>query len=214
MKIHKLTILALFISLAGASNSWAHPTSFQGAWSLMNESSSMSRHLMTTYSHRYWLASAAHYSRIELKEEGLTFEAASLGVNALLKRWNRPTSQGNFYVSVAQGREFTNGLKERNVTKTEIDLDWEDRRFYTATGYSRYFRHDRDIDVKKLRLGFAPYLGEFTELNTWFIVEAKQVNSETVDITPMLRFYYRNTLWEIGSSLRGSWMFNFMLHLF
>lgn len=188
----------------------------------MNESTNKSRHMMFTYSHRYYLATASHYSKINIEREDVNFEMAGLGVNALLKRWNRPTSQGNFYVSLAQGREFTDGLKERNVTKADIDLDWEDRRYYVAAGYTRFFRESdsrslmgiKDIQLKKFRLGFAPYLGEFTELNTWFIVEAMQTNNQTIEVTPMLRFYYRNVLWEVGSSLRGSWMFNFMIHLF
>lgn len=176
---------------------------------------------MFSYSHRYWLAFATHYSRVYLEDEGQYFEMAGAGVNTLLKRWNNPTSQGNVYLSLAQGREFSKELSTRDVTKVDLDADWEDRRYYIATAYRRFFRsnHDndpfkvRDLDIKKLRLGFAPYLGEFDELNTWFITEFKQINSETIEVIPMLRFYYRNALWEIGSSLRGGWLFNFMLHL-
>lgn len=212
MKTNKLMILfLLFLS----PPLMAHPTSFQGAWSLMNESTTDTRHTMLTYSHRYWLASAAHYVRMENPEEQNTFEMGGVGLNALIKRWNLPKSQGNFYISAAGGREFTQGLSERNVAKLAIDLDWEDRDYYIALGHRQYFRQDfDDIDVKKLRLGFSPYLGEFDELNTWFIVEAMQMNQETIEVTPMFRFYYRNVLWEVGSSLRGNWMFNFMVHMF
>lgn len=207
--------LYIFLFLFLASNAQAHPTSFQGAKSLMSESTSMARHMMFTYSHRYWLASAAHYTRVELENQPQTFEASLIGVNTLLKRWNNPTSQGNVYLSAAHGLEFSDPLKNRQVSKADFDIDWEDRRFYFATGYTRYFRENqagKDLQMKKLRLGFAPYLGEFKELNTWFIVEAMQIQNQTVSITPMFRFYYKNVLWEVGSSLRGEWMFNFMIH--
>ncbi len=182
----------------------------------------MSQHIMVTYSHRYWLAPALHYGQINLESENLEFEVAAAGVNTLLKRWNQPTSQGNLYVSLAQGQEFSQGLDSRPVSFAEVDLDWEDRRFYVAAAYSRYFRQSRDsdpspisdIEMKKVRAGFAPYLGEFTELNTWFIVQAMQVNQESVEVTPLLRFYYRNALWELGRSLKGNgFLFNFMLHI-
>ncbi len=222
--MHKTFTQSFFILLLsmGLPRAQAHPTSFQGAWSLVNESSHMGRHTMFTYSHRYWLASALHYAYFPLEEEGLEYEMAAVGVNTLLKRWNRPTSQGNFYLSLAQGREFTQGLSGRPVSLVEVDLDWEDRRYYIATGYTRHFRQSfdsdsvgiSDIEVKKLRMGFAPYLGEFTELNTWFIMQAMQVNQGSVELTPLLRFYYRNALWEIGSSLKGGgFLFNFMLHM-
>jgi hypothetical protein len=200
--------------------SLGHPTSFQGATSLMNESTSMTRHMMLTYSHRYWLASAAHYTRLELESENNAIQAGLLGVNTLLKRWNNPTSQGNVYLSAAHGREFKKGISDRQITRGDFDIDWEDRRFYVAAGYTRYFRQResndpmlyKDIQIKKFRVGAAPYLGEFKELNTWIILEAMQVQNQTVSITPMFRFYYNNVLWEIGSSLRGDWMFNFMVH--
>jgi hypothetical protein len=218
MKTIKPILAFLFLLLS--LQAYAHPTSFQGATSLMNESSSMARHMMLTYSHRYWLASAAHYTRIELDHQSKAIEASLIGVNTLLKRWNNPTSQGNIYLSAAYGMEFSNGLKKRQITKGDFDIDWEDRRFYIAAGYTRYFRQSesgdlmpaKDLQLKKLRLGVAPYLGEFKELNTWFIVEAMQVQNQTVSITPMFRFYYHNVLWEVGSSLKGDWMFNFMIH--
>lgn len=209
----------LFILTPGLVH--AHPTSFQGAWSLINESMPNYRHMMFTHSYRHWLAPAAHYSRIYIEQEDINFEMAAVGINTLFKRWNRPRSQGNFYISLAQGREFTNERDQRDVTLVDIDLDWEDRRFYIAGAYTRYFRSQsendpikaRDVEIKKLRMGFAPYLGDFTDLNTWFIVQLAQTNQQTIEATPLLRFYYRNALWEIGSSLRGGWLFNFMLHL-
>jgi hypothetical protein len=33
-----------------------------------------------------------------------------------------------------------------------------------------------------------------------------------VMLTPLLRFFYHNVLWEMGSSTRGEWMLNFMVH--
>lgn len=214
-----MTLILLFlfpITLKG------HPTSFEGAWSIVSETMGEAQHHSLSYSHRYWLAPAIHYIRLPVEREGQTLEMGMIGVNTLLKRWNHPTSQGNLYLSGAFGRERHKELKTRPVGNLQIDLDWEDRRYYVATAYSHYFRKNhedpnflpiKDIRQYKLRGGFAPYLGEFTELNTWFIVQLSQTQNEKIETTPLLRFYYRNALWEIGSSLRGGFLFNFMLHL-
>jgi hypothetical protein len=34
----------------------------------------------------------------------------------------------------------------------------------------------------------------------------------TLTITPLVRFFYQNILWEMGSSTRGEWMLNLMVH--
>ena len=36
--------------------------------------------------------------------------------------------------------------------------------------------------------------------------------NEKLMLTPLLRFFYHNVLWEIGSSTRGDWMLNLMVH--
>ncbi len=205
-----LFFLALSV-LFSLEQTHAHPVAFQGAKSILSESDSSMKELMTTYSYRYYLAPALSYVQIEKND------FAFLGVNGLLKRWNQPTSQGNIYLSVAQGLEFREQTnKQHNTSRVSLDVDWEDRRYYTSARYSRIFRSGEfgeDIELKKLRLGFAPYLGNYKELNTWFIVQASQMDEKVVEVTPLLRFYYQNVLWEVGSSLRGNWLFNFMIHI-
>jgi hypothetical protein len=51
----------------------------------------------------------------------------------------------------------------------------------------------------KLRLGFAPYLAEFDELSFWLILEDRK-STEQSSVFPILRFYYRNALWEVGGT--------------
>jgi hypothetical protein len=65
-----------------------------------------------------------------------------------------------------------------------------------------------------LRAGFAPYLAEFNELNAWFILEANHMNKgmSDVEITPLIRLFYKNILIESGSSFKGDVQFNFMVH--
>lgn len=208
----KTTLFFLTLTaLLSAPIAHAHPVAYQGARSIMSESDGDIKELMTTYSYRYYLAPALSY--VQIKKNDFAF----IGVNGLLKRWNQPTSQGNIYLSVAQGREFRELTDEQyNASRVTLDVDWEDRSYYTSVRYSRIFRSGElgeDIELKRLRVGFAPYLGNYKQLNTWFMVQATQMDEETVDVTPLLRFYYQNILWEVGSSFRGNWLFNFMVHI-
>jgi hypothetical protein len=214
MKNYKLALITLLITLT--PKLWAHPVSFQGAWSFINESTDKTRTMMGTYSYRYWLAPSMTYQSIKKDKNSLDKKEFYIpGVNILLHRFNRPTSQGNIYLSAGYGLEAIEGKTTQGAGKVDLDVDWEDRKYYVASQYSRVIREGsaQDVQIKKFRAGFAPYLGDFKELNTWFILQFKQMDNDPIETTPMLRFYYKNVLWEVGSSLNGSWLFNFMLHL-
>ena len=66
----------------------------------------------------------------------------------------------------------------------------------------------------QVRVGLSPVKALFENLQTWFIVKGMVIQNveDRVMITPMLRFFYQNVLWEMGSSTRGDWMLNLMVH--
>ena len=202
--------LFIFLSL----KVMAHPVSYQGAVGLMSYNTPEMNELLLTYSFSPQYALAANYLRDGKSE----FYVPRL--NFLLKRWNNPDSQGNIYLSGGAGVEKFNS-KTSNVSLAELVADWEDRRYYVYFDHLYLNRNnfdnpelpDRDFNHSKLRLGTAPFLADYTDLNIWLIWQAeKHLDQTQIEMTQFLRFYIRNTLWEVGARFDGGWAFNYMVH--
>lgn len=208
MKKHVLTLVITFFM---APALWAHPVSYEGAVSLMSYNKDQHNEFLLTYSVKSYLAAAIYYFR----EGDVNFTVPRL--NYLAKRWNNEDSQGNIYLSGGYGYE-------RSFNQTvgagfgAIDVDWESRKYYTAAAYERFFRQNKDdisrpdFEVIKARAGIAPYLAEFNEINTWFILEAQKMNDTPVVLTQFVRLFYKNVLVELGAGFDGGWAFNYMVH--
>jgi hypothetical protein len=201
--------LLWFALILAPTWSWSHPVGFKDSWGIMSFNSEKMNELTINHSITSRMAPAVTYRRVD------QFELTAARLNLLLKRWNLERSQGNIYVSAGYGLG-----KERSerggVPIFETVADWEDRRVYTLVehSYMRTLRGtDRDWHYGKARLGFAPFLGEFRDLNVWLIGEWESLPGEAVEFKQLLRFYYRNALWEIGMGFNGSVIFNYMIHL-
>ena len=210
----RLIISGLLISLS-ASAALAHPVSYQDGVGLMSYNSAKMNELLLTYSFTPRFAIANTYLR-DSKSEFYIPRA-----NFLLKRWNNDDSQGNIYFSGGSGLEKFGG-QSSSAHLGEVVLDWEDREFYTYFEHLYIRRNNtqnleiplQDYNHSKLRLGFAPFLADYEDLNIWFITQFEKHNEDKqIDATQFLRFYRKNVLWEIGAGFDGSIAFNFMIHL-
>lgn len=209
------SFLSLFFVLLTTYSSglFAHTVSFKGAHALnFANSEDMS---MWTYNYSMTPKNSigANYYRFELP--GKTERFYFLEANFLLKRWNELSSQGNLYLSLGQGLSESNSQYHSDVA---IEADWETRKYYTAFKTQGILNHkdsSKNIYYTKYRVGFAPYLAEFDQINTWIILETKYVNKmkEEFSVTPFVRLFYQNFLMEIGISNKGSSEFNFMVHI-
>ncbi len=118
-------------------------------------------------------------------------------VNLLTKRWNKEDSQANIYL--------LGGLGVQNDSITPYiggEIDWENRRVYVSVLADQLVGND-PMNRWVLRTGVAPYLAEFNELNTWFIIQVSQLNSDQEKeawVLPMLRLFKDNVLLEVGSN--------------
>jgi len=214
-------LLMPFSLLTAPGQGWAHPVAFTGSTSIMFESDPKRQDAMLFYSHRYWLATGITYSRLSLEGEvgPLELNIVTPQINLLAHRWNRPDSQANLYFSGGYGTLQADGERnDRLVTASRagVQFDAETRRLYTLFKYEKLtLDHFPDIDSYVARGGLAPFLGNFDDLNIWFILEAKYAAqiSKQPSFTPLLRFYLKNVLWEVGSSLKGESYLSFMVHL-
>ncbi len=194
----------------------AHPTSFEGGFAAMSELSPDTQEISFVYSPKYWMGLGV----ITMRSPG-KFKLLTSHIGWLAKRWNLPEAQGNLYFLGGLGYGEKNaknrspiGLKGA-LYRIGVQADFETRRIYT---FMRYIRHHlfkdnhRLSDHFSLALGVAPYLGEFDEINSWLILKlVAKSQFQNVAIVPVLRFFYKNFLWEIGQNLSGGAHLNFMI---
>ena len=172
----------------------AHPTSFEGGFSFMSEMSKKEQEFSMIYSPKYWLGMGAVFARSPEK-----FNLITSQIGWLVKRWNLPEAQGNIYLLGGIGYGILTQNTEQEISggmyRLGIQLDYETRRIYSFTRYveHRFFEDNKLVnDQFSAALGFAPYLGEFDELNSWVIfkfVASDRFNDKTYIL--MLRFFYK-----------------------
>lgn len=192
----------------------AHPVAFAGSYSIMTWNSKDMSDWMLTHSFTSNYSLTARYLRMQTVDGERSFYMPQL--NFLLKRWNELDSQANIYLSIGHGGEKINSsLKDTSLLA--LETDWESRKYYISARGDALLSHKssgQNIYQTKGRIGFAPYLAEFNEINTWIILEAYRSNKDEDEfkLTPFVRFFYHNVLTEFGVSSRGDAQFNFMVH--
>ena len=188
----------------------ARPIAFLGGWSLMNENRIHQNQLMGGYTiGREW-SLGVHFSSFK-KDEGQDIFFAPV-VSYLVLRENEDRQQTNVYVTAGAGGMTSSSSNSETFPAgiLTIDVDTETRTFYSALRYEVTRDEDeRQYAYARARLGFTPYSAAVGGFHTWVLIQADydkwQRHSE---ITPMLRFFFQNMLWETGVSLRGSFQFN------
>lgn len=209
--MRRLVLLALFYS----TSSFAHPVTFEGGWGFMSRLGEQMREGLVIYSPKWWLGTGV------LSEE--LFEKRSyhsLHVGVLLKRWNLEDAQGNIYVFGGPGYyrfDLLNDTREDGgFLRTGFQVDFETRRFYSALRHVERLDLDRNFErldqTFEASIGFAPYIADFDELNSWVVFKARTFDRfHSWDWIPTLRFFYQNFLWEVGHSFDGHFQLNFMV---
>lgn len=195
----------------------AHPVIFKDGVvvSSSNMVSYSDNQLMYSFSHK--ISTGLNYWRFSTEEKHLEFGFIKL--NYLLKRFHLTDSQGNIYLHGGLGGMFSNvdTIKTQMASLVGIETDWETRKVFASLKY--FYFNPQDIDglsMAQARLGFSTFESGFDELQSWFMLQIMSMtgdnSADNLVVTPLMRFFYKNILWEIGSSTRGEWMINLMVH--
>jgi hypothetical protein len=207
------SMLSLLLLITGQV--MAHPVIYQGGWALSSNN-------MPSYSNNYlWYSFTNRFSagveqwRFSRGQEHA--ESGLVKLNHLLWRDNGPDYQANIYIHGGAGvmGQGLGNLATRGIYQAGVEADWETRSLYTSfKHYQFHAPRGVDLSVTSARVGFSPVIADMGNLQTWFMLQAMHIREveEKVLITPMLRFFYHNVLWEFGSSTRGDWMLNLMVH--
>lgn len=206
--------LFMVIAFLWTGAALAHPVSFEGSKGIMGYHSPQLTHFQLNYSATYRFAVGAHHFAIP-NSSPYRF-ANFLSANFLLKRWNGPSYQGNIYAVLGVGHSQ---MREQSVGAGlgKLQFDIEDRKYYFLTSYSQIqSEKGRELTDFVIRAGLAPYVGDFKDIHSWLILEWREnqiLNEEKFeDLTPFLRVFYRNLLFEIGQSFKGITRFNYIVH--
>ncbi len=134
-------------------------------------------------------------------------------INTLVKRWNFSDGQANIFNMSGAGisrKGNDNGL----AAWTGFLLDYETRRIFISYEPKLMVAEGEGATVwQRGRAGFAPYLANYEDLNTWLMVQVDHHphKEDTMVVTPLTRFYYKTVLVEAGYSSNDKVMFNWRL---
>jgi hypothetical protein len=204
----KLILLINSLSLSGLV--LAHPVIYKDGWVYQGSFMPKMADISVSYTFNPRYAITMNSNRFEELDN---YQDYTLGLNVLVKRWLNQDSQGNVYLGAHLG-QFEDFDHRGEAGHAFFMADWEDREDYFVFKSKRYFFQEKEIQDFMVRYGVAPYVAGMNELQTWAIVQAYyfEAQSESLLLTPMLRFFYKNVLWEIGSSTTGDSFINLMIH--
>jgi len=217
-------VLALIALLPAIG--WSHPVTFKGgvAASSIHRPGMTQSHVNYTV-HRQFALGATH---LQLREPEQPVVAHYGQLNALLYRKNRPASQTNLYLSLGAGAAKQETESYRPSILASLQADHETDNFYSAFR-AMGFIDTQDFDTLlgdplssessffalQGRVGILPFETDFESLQIWTVlqVDAQSWSDSPVELTPLLRLFYKNVLWEMGSSMSGKTWLHMMVHL-
>ena len=210
----KLVIAVLAFSAVGflgmPQPAEAKPISYVNGFMVMQENDETGHTLSLDYTIDPKLA-VGLYAKKESGDKDFTTVGPQ--VNYLVKRWNMPDGQANIFGMTGAGVSQWHGDDQFSAW-TGILADYETRRIFTSYEVRGMYAGDFEKSVwQRARVGFAPYLANYDDLNTWFMVQVDHhpAKEDNVVVTPLVRFFYKTTLVEAGYSSNDHVMFNWVL---
>lgn len=191
----------------------AKPIAFQDGWTVMAEyGTDTMREAQVFYAPKFWWSGGLSFTRITEQDGRFGRDIPNVQLNYLVKRWNLPAAQGNFFVwggaGSARGFDGGEGGRERFsggfTPHAGAQLDYETRSIYTSlkTDWFRSSRFSHRVDT--LQLGVAPYEHDYEDLAVWFVVQARRISGDVMggktEWIPMVRLFKGNFWIEAGAN--------------
>ena len=208
-----MKILAILLSVFFVLNINSHPVSYRDSIGLMGDHSPMLMHSQLNYSFRHSLAIGLHHMRRPNLEGA---HGSFITANILVKRWNGDGFQANTYLNIGLGKSQLTKVS-RDSAMGLFQFDIENRDYYFLAKHIGVFNENwSEFGQSVVRVGFSPYVVNFDGLHSWIILEWQKSSFKhengVIDLTPFLRVFYKNLLFEIGQSIDGVTKFNYITH--
>jgi hypothetical protein len=192
--------LLIIICLVLASTSFGRPISYVGGHTLMANSSSQADNIYWHYTPDIKYSLGVDYQKDKISDELF----ASARFTYLLNRKNTATSQRNLYLKTGVGLN-------RDSHFYGLSGDWETRRLFIGFSAKQQSGQGYDLFEQRVKLGIAPYLGDYGDLHTWLMVETKKDDLDDQRITyPVLRLFKGGALIEVGYHRKTNWDIHLM----
>lgn len=202
-----------FLWLLNCTFAHAAPMGFKDSWMAMGDFSPSWREIWINYAFTPRDAVGTSYTYMRSDDKTKTRNLAEATYTRLIKRWNLPHAQANFWfiggIGALDGNDFS-GTK--TLLSPGMQFDYETTRIYFAATRRLYRASNIDHDFNSIRTGFSFYEAKYTETQPWLIVEARRMDglSDKIEITPMLRLINKQFFIEGGVSNNNDLRFNFM----
>ena len=123
----------------------------------------------------------------------------------LINRKNTAQSQRNLYLKAGVG------LNDSANHFYALAGDWETRRLFSSFSAKKSSGIGYDMFQQSIKVGVAPYLGDYGDLHTWLMVETKKNDLDNERITyPVLRLFKGGALIEMSYHKKTKWDIHLM----
>ena len=201
--MHRLIAAGAALIAVMHATAQARPVSYQGGWTVIEETDRQSTALWLHYTVTPKL-SVGWRSEWDRRED---FLLNAPQATYLAKRWFGENYQANVYLFGGAGLISgvgDNTLDAKPAGFVGVLADWETRRWF-ASYRARAIEAGGGVDsvMQAGRLGVAPYIGGTGDLHTWLMVEVdhRPENDKPVGVTPLVRFFKDAALLEVGWSV-------------
>ncbi len=201
MAVRTAALCALALALAGQAT--ARPVSYEGGWTLIEETDRQGTSLWVHYTLNPELSLGLRSEWDRQNDVVLNTVQATWLVN----RWFGENYQANVYAFGGAG--LANGVGNNPADPgpaayAGVFADWETRRWFTS--YQARYSDGTTVNDQFMqagRMGFAPYVANTGAIHTWLMVEVdhRPDNPEELGITPLVRLFKGGALLELGWSV-------------
>jgi len=207
MKTPYQLFFCLVLTSLAALPAPAKPLSYVGGTMVMQENDETGNTLTADYTFNPNFALGLYAKRDIVGKE---FYTIGPQLNTLIKRWNLPAGQGNIFTMTGAGMA-RQGSNSQPAAWAGFLADYETRRVFLS--YEPRLMYAGDIEKsfsQRAQVGFAPYLANYDQLNTWFLLrfDHRPAKDGQFAVTPMIRFFYKTIWLEAGYSSNNHLMLN------
>jgi len=210
MKTPYQLLFCLVLTSVVAVPAPAKPISYVGGTMVMQENDETGNTLSVDYTFDPHFALGLYAKR---DIGGKEFYTIGPQLNTLIKRWNLPEGQGNIFSMTGAGTA-RQGSNSQPAAWIALLADYETRRVFLS--YEPRLMYAGDIETSfwhRAHVGFAPYLANYDQLNTWFLLrfDHHPAKNDHFVVTPMVRFFYKTIWLEAGYSSNNHVMINWIV---
>ena len=194
-----MRIFTIVGCLLFASNALSRPISYVGGHTLTVNSNAQTHNIYCHFTPDNKYSIGLDYQKDRISNNA--FPSARLTV--LLNRKNTTNSQRNLYLKTGVGAQHG------STYFFALAGDWETRRIFAGFSAKQMSGSGYKLFEHSLKLGVAPYLGDYGDMHTWVMIETKKNTLNDQRLTyPVLRLFKGSALAEVSYHKKSNWNIN------